>query len=206
MKLLNYNNILCISAHPDDAEYGMLGTIIKHLDTTFHMVCLGHGGEHDDSTGPARSRELWEIWNAVDNMQGYEPPFSIVDTVSESTLINYIESNINTQYDCVMIPPITDTHFEHRKLHDVGMALVRKNRAAVIEYKTPSTLNTWIPNLYVDIGTQLPVKVLLLQNFLTQTTSFYFEDSTISAFHIDYQCKKRGIDNVESFKILSSYI
>ena len=33
MKFLNYDKVLCLSPHPDDVEYGMLGTIMKYKDT-----------------------------------------------------------------------------------------------------------------------------------------------------------------------------
>ena len=33
MKFLNANKVLCLSAHPDDAEYGALGSIIKFNQT-----------------------------------------------------------------------------------------------------------------------------------------------------------------------------
>ena len=38
MKLLNLNRVLCLSPHPDDVEYSMLGTIIKHQDTIFDVL------------------------------------------------------------------------------------------------------------------------------------------------------------------------
>ena len=44
MKFLNFNRVLCLSPHPDDVEYSMLGTIIKHSSTTFDVLCLTKGG------------------------------------------------------------------------------------------------------------------------------------------------------------------
>ena len=38
MKFLGYDNVLCISPHPDDTEYSMMGTILKYWDTMF--TCL----------------------------------------------------------------------------------------------------------------------------------------------------------------------
>ena len=40
MKFLNYDRDLCISPHPDDVEYGMLGTIMKYKDTKFDIIVL----------------------------------------------------------------------------------------------------------------------------------------------------------------------
>ena len=54
MKLLNFNKVLCLSPHPDDVEYSMLGCIQKHSDTQFHLYQLAMGGDCDESTGAHR--------------------------------------------------------------------------------------------------------------------------------------------------------
>ena len=57
MKFLGFNKVLCLSPHPDDVEYGMLGTIMKHKDTKFDVVVLSQGGDFDDSTNKERQEE-----------------------------------------------------------------------------------------------------------------------------------------------------
>ena len=47
MKFLNLDKVLCLSAHPDDAEYGVLGSMIKFGDTQFDVVVLSNGGDFD---------------------------------------------------------------------------------------------------------------------------------------------------------------
>ena len=44
MKFLNCNKVLCLAAHPDDVEYGMLGSIMKYTDTKFDILVLSKGG------------------------------------------------------------------------------------------------------------------------------------------------------------------
>ena len=51
MKFLNLNRVLCISAHPDDTEYGALGSMIKFKYTQFDVVVLSNGGELGRKTG-----------------------------------------------------------------------------------------------------------------------------------------------------------
>ena len=51
MNFLNLNRVLCISAHPDDAEYGMLGSMVKCRNTKFDIAVLSNGGDYDDTTG-----------------------------------------------------------------------------------------------------------------------------------------------------------
>ena len=54
MKFLNYNKVLILSPHPDDAEYGVLGTMMKYKDTTFDIAVLSDGGDFDSSTTKSR--------------------------------------------------------------------------------------------------------------------------------------------------------
>ena len=53
MEFLNKKAVLCISPHPDDIEYGMLGSMMKCKDTKFHIVTLSIGGEFD-------KRKVWD--------------------------------------------------------------------------------------------------------------------------------------------------
>jgi uncharacterized protein YneR len=71
LKLLNYNKVLCLSPHPDDVEYGMLGSIAKFKDTSFDVVTLSAGGEFDKNGGFAsedRHVECENIWKSLKNL------------------------------------------------------------------------------------------------------------------------------------------
>jgi len=54
MKFLGLNKVLCLSPHPDDVEFGMMGTILKYYDTHFDILCLSSGGDFDNTTGQNR--------------------------------------------------------------------------------------------------------------------------------------------------------
>ena len=43
MKFLNLEKVLCLSPHPDDVEIGMMGTIFRHDETKFDILCLTKG-------------------------------------------------------------------------------------------------------------------------------------------------------------------
>ncbi len=69
-KFLNCDRVLCLSAHPDDAEYGMLGSWIQHGDTFFDVVVLSTGGDFDGSSGNSRLKECENIWDKFSNVKG----------------------------------------------------------------------------------------------------------------------------------------
>ena len=70
MKFLNKDNILCLSPHPDDIEYGALGSMLKYKDTKFEILVLSNGGDFDQSSGSLRKEECNTIWNKINNVNG----------------------------------------------------------------------------------------------------------------------------------------
>ncbi len=70
MKFLNFDKVLCIGAHPDDVEYGMVGSMYKFRNTQFDVLILSEGGDFDESTGKKRQLECEEIWNDIPNVSG----------------------------------------------------------------------------------------------------------------------------------------
>ena len=76
MKFLNFDKVLCIGAHPDDVEYGMVGSMYKFRNTQFDVLILSEGGDFDESTGKKRQLECEEIWNDIPkSIYPYGNPF-----------------------------------------------------------------------------------------------------------------------------------
>ena len=65
MKFLGFNKVLCLAPHPDDIEYSMGGTIIKHYDTYFDILCLTQGGDCDETTNFNRLDEVRDSWEST---------------------------------------------------------------------------------------------------------------------------------------------
>ena len=121
-------------------------------------------------------------------------------------LVHMIETKHDiSQYDLILLPPDEDTHHDHKKINVVGMALTRKERCGIIDYKTPSTLETWTPNFFSDITDFLDTKITQLHKFKTQAKHLYFTENVIKSFHTNYQCARRGLGYVEQFKIHRLY-
>ena len=227
MKFLNYDKVLCLSPHPDDAEYGMLGTICKYKDTKFDIVVLSQGGDFDKSTAKSRQDECKKIWEGIDNINGVFIESEFIKDKDEDGWVNVLENKFDiSSYDCIFTPSPLDSHFEHRMVSDFTYALVRRSKCGIIQYKSPSTLDTWIPNFFVDIsvlgnrnqedghsnGTHMLfmagiwyIKLNKLKLFESQQDKSYFEEEAIKSFHSNYQCSNRDMLHVESFKIIRGY-
>ena len=228
MKFLNYDKVLCLSPHPDDVEYGMLGTIMKYKDTNFDIIVLSQGGDFDKSTAESRQEECRKVWEHIDNIKGHFIKDSkFIKNKEEDEWINILENKFDiSSYDCIISPPSDDSHFEHKIVSSIPYALARRTKCGIIQYKSPSTLDTWTPNFFVDLNALVNrekenghrdetstlfmafiwyIKLNKLMLFDSQQDKTYFQEDSINSFHSNYQCSTRGLTHVESFKILRGY-
>ena len=209
-KFLNFNKVLCLSPHPDDVEYSMAGTVLKYKDTKFDILCMTHGGDFDSTTKVERLEEVRSSWSKTKakNYQLFFTENTFLRDLNEDAWVNYIEKNyIDTdKYDCIITPSEFDSHFEHRFVSELGWPLTRIKAISLIEYSSPSTLNTWIPNLYVDVKDFYKTKVKMLTSFKSQKDRPYFKKDTLDGFHTNFQCSKKGISKVEKFNIKQLFL
>jgi len=209
MKLLGFDKALCISPHPDDVEYSMLGTILKYPDTQFYLLQLAQGGDCDETTGTTRLKEVEDVWKITDtkNLTIVNTPYKFIKELSEDKWINLIESYLNNlgPFDSIFIPNETDSHFEHRFISWFGPALIRNNKISLIQYYTPSTQDNWDPNFYIDIEDQYHIKTKALKGFASQQHRYYFREDVLRSFHSDFQCAKKKIHFIEKYKIINLF-
>ena len=216
MKLLGYDKVLCLSPHPDDVEYSMSGTILKCIDTTFDILCLTQGGDHDKTTNSFRVDEVRDVWSTsnCNNVNLHFSDNKFLKEREEDAWVNFIETNFLkfNNYDCIMTTSQIDSHFEHKLICNLGPALTRglwPNRTSpisLIEYKSPSTLENWIPNLFIDIKDVYYIKLKMLQKFKSQQHHSYFDRAVLNAFHSNYQCAKKNMLITEQFRISQTFI
>ena len=225
-RFLNYDKVLCLSPHPDDVEYGMLGSIMKFKDTQFDVVVLSAGGDFDETCKENREGECRSVWENIDNLNGSFINKNFIKNIDEDEWVNLLESKYDmSSYECVFVPPTNDAHFEHSIVNRIVNPLTRRIKCGVIEYKTPSALDSWNPNLFIDLNAFSKrdtdghsaetrkmflaciwyIKLNKLKLFNSQQDKSYFKKASIESFHSNYQCSIRGLNNVESFKIIKGY-
>lgn len=209
MKLLGFKKVLCLSPHPDDVEYSMLGTILKHTDTQFYLLQLAQGGDCDETTGIERLKEVEEVWKKAkcNNIKIINTPFKFIKDITEDKWIHLIESHLKAEgpFDALFIPNQDDSHFEHRFIANFGPALIRNNKISLIQYYTPSTQDSWDSNYYIDISEQYFIKLDALKYFTSQQHRYYFTEDVLRAFHSDFQCSKKKLHYVEKYKIINLF-
>lgn len=208
MRLLNCKRVLCLSPHPDDVEYSMMGTIKKYRDTVFDIICLSQGGDYDNTTGESRHNEVVDVWgeDLSKNVNLIFSKYKYLKEKGQDGWVNYIETQIlNSEHDCLFVPTFEDSHFEHKFVNELAYPLARMCDLSIIEYQTPSTLDSWTPNIFVDITEQFEQKYEQLLKFQSQSTKWYFEKDLLKSFHSNYQSYKKGKKYVEKFKVKQMY-
>ena len=207
MKCLNFDKVLCLSPHPDDIEIGLGGSIIKYSDTQFDMLTLSGGGDFEGTGVDVREIELmnaWQVTNVNNILINVEPSLKPKNN-TEDFLVNTIETSYLNDHQAIFVPTYIDAHFEHRMTNRLAAALTRCKNISIIEYRTPSTLNDWIPNMYVDITNEYEQKLSMLSKFSSQQNKEYFKRDMLDAFHTDFQSSKKGNKYVEHLKIIQLY-
>ena len=218
MKLLNLDNVVCLSPHPDDTEFSLAGTALKYYDTTFFVMCLTKGGApgFDNSNENFNRRdEVNNYWNelGVENVIVKHSDCDYLTDKTEPEWINYIENIFFTKESFkekvntgLMIPTYEDSMFEHRFVSQLGHGLIRSYPISLIEYRTVSTLTDWNPNLIVNVTSEYIRKVDAMKCFESQDNKTFFKETLLQQFHTDYRMSRRGIRYCEQFKILENFV
>ena len=206
MKFLNFSKVLCLSPHPDDVEYSMLGTIMKYPGTQFELLQLAQGGDCDPTTNSSRLEEVKNVWekSKCKNININFTEHKFIKELAEDKWINKIENYLEN-INAIFLPNECDSHFEHRFISRFGPALIRNKNISLIQYYTPSTQDEWNPNLYIDIKNIYDLKIDALNEFKSQNHRYYFRKDVLRAFHSDFQCSKKGVHYIEKYKILNLF-
>ena len=167
---------------------------------------LSDGGDFDDTTTTVnRGSENRKIWNLFSNVNGWIGT-KFVKNQTEDYMVNLIENGMPSDTQTIVTTAQEDSHFEHRKVNNLGPALCRRNPLTLVEYRSPSTLNHWVPNHFVSLNKyQYNKKKLILKKFKSQQKAPYFNDDTIDDFHHNFLCSKKGLKVVESYRIVESF-
>ncbi len=198
-------DIIAFGAHPDDVEYGMSGTFGECDETEFFVIVLSNGGDFDKTTGNKRNSENENIWSKYENVSGILD-VGFVKSKHQDAMVNFVEQNMNGA-DTIVTTPSMDSHFEHQIVNNLGPALCRRSPITLVEYRTPSTLNHWTPNYFVKLSEEsYHKKKDVLKLFTTQQKAPYFDSETIDSFHHNFQCHKKGLSIVESYRIVESFL
>jgi len=166
-------NILAIGAHPDDIEFGVGGTMAKmakdgHNIFFFIMTLGGNSADHK-----AREEEAVEAANILGVKNVILGKVDSHQLTCDRKNIKLIEEAIDSiNPDIIYLPYPSDTHQDHRNITMCALSAARRF-SKIYFYETPTTLQDFIPQKYVDIGNHIFDKMRALRAHATQHTKYF---------------------------------
>lgn len=193
--------VLCIAAHPDDAEVGMGGTIAKHVerDDEVHILTCTLGGVHGDPATRLKEAQLGASTLGVKNerLHFLDYPIAELNRPSEdftSVLRNFID---DSNPDRVYVHSPHDYHQVHVTIGRTVLKLAASEtiRQLLCYEVLSSTSRDFKPDAFVDITRYIDLKVESILAHKTQSARLYTQPSVVrSQCNIRYAREKVGTD------------
>ncbi|MEE9176202.1 MAG: PIG-L deacetylase family protein, partial [Thermodesulfobacteriota bacterium] len=172
-------NILAIGPHPDDIEIGCAGTLIKYAQSGHNIFLLLVSKGEMGGEAEIRYKEQMkaaDIIGARDVFWGGFNDTELLDKGNE--IIHIVEEYIKEiQPDFIFVNFFEDTHQDHRTVNRSVLSAARYVRN-VMFYEVPTT-NNFIPNVFVDIGSVLDMKLEALKAHASQVMKTNIQDLSI---------------------------
>jgi len=172
-------NILAIGPHPDDIEIGCAGTLIKYAQSGHNIFLLLVSKGEMGGEAEIRYKEQMkaaDIIGARDVFWGGFNDTELLDKGNE--IIHIVEEYIKEiQPDFIFVNFFEDTHQDHRTVNRSVLSAARYVRN-VMFYEVPTT-NNFIPNVFVNIGSVLDMKLEALKAHASQVMKTNIQDLSI---------------------------
>lgn len=151
MKKDNLYNVLVVGCHPDDAELGCGGTIVKHIQrgdsVSVLILTRGEKGNHDPTLGECK-RALKTL--GVKRVIFGNFPDGYV--ASNQEVVNFIENVMKElNIDRVYTHDMNDRHQDHRNCGLAVSAAARKLKEVFL-FHGPSTNVKFEPHYFIEIS------------------------------------------------------
>ena len=200
--------VFAISTHPDDLEFGAFGTLYKYrkeMDLSIFICSLG--GMGDKTSGMIRLQESTSALELLGPTSSVSRKEVGVPRASYEDLVSVIENLIKTtDSKTILIPSFSDTHQDHRMIHEVSISAVRRANVNLLNYPVLSTNSEFHPTLFVDISKELEKKMEALALHKSQKDKYYMSKQYLEAFHSDRVAMLQGVRYSERFEVLRAFL
>lgn len=192
-------DVLAIGAHPDDAELGCAGTLIKHVAAgdrvTVLVVTMGE-------VGPGAVREREAEQRAAAEIMGVEVVFGRLPdceiSLHELELVHLIEDTLSTcGATAVYSHSVLDTHQDHRAVALATLGAARNCRR-ILCYDAPSSYS-FTPTVFTDITDTLEKKVAALQCHASQVEASAMVSADLVRTSAGYRGHQARVPAAEGF-------
>jgi LmbE family N-acetylglucosaminyl deacetylase len=192
--------ILIVSAHPDDAEFGCYGTLLKHFNSsdTITYLVLTLGG---DSGNPQVRREE-QLSTSLGIVHFGALKSAFLDNNSGREAISLIEKTIDlASPDIIYTHSSNDRHQDHRAVNRATLSACRFFKGQLYFYEGFSSLKRFRPNKFVDISDYFDQKLWVMRKFKSQASKFYMNPELITAVATFRAAQAGFLGRAEAFEV-----
>jgi LmbE family N-acetylglucosaminyl deacetylase len=193
--------VLCIAAHPDDAETGMGGTIAKHVDRKddVHILTCTLGGVHGDpATRMYEARRGASILGVKDEgLYFLDYPIAKLNRPSGEFTKALKDHVDELRPDRVYVHSPHDYHQVHVTIGRTMLMLAKSEliRQLLFYEVNSSTSRDFKPDAFVDITNYIELKVNSVLAHRSQSARLYTQPNVVkSSCNIRYAREKVGTD------------
>lgn len=177
-------NILIFSAHPDDAELSMGGTLLKLAQENNVIVVISSIPNDVE----ARIEEAKKIENYHKNIRSVFIQEGLGKQISnipmEKLVSNIDEIILRIHPDIIFTNWNHDAHYDHRILTEAVFSSCRNFKGDIIMYDIANlntyNINQFSPNFFVDITDYINEKKEIILNHKTQFHQSFHRDKWIN--------------------------
>lgn len=172
-------NILAVGAHPDDIEVGCGGTMIKYAQRGHNIFLLLISKGEMGGEAEVRYKEQMKAAEIIGARGVFWGGFTDTELLNRGNeIIHSVEGYIQEiQPSFIFVNFFDDTHQDHRTVNRSVLSAARYVRN-VMFYEVPTT-NNFTPNVFVDIGSVLDLKLEALKAHASQIMKTNIEDVSI---------------------------
>ena len=172
-------NILTVGPHPDDIEIGCAGTLIKYAQKGHSVYLLIMTQGEKGGEAEIRYREQGRSAEIIGAKEVFWGGFKDTELLGKGNeMIHTVEEYIDkVKPHFIFVNFFDDTHQDHRAVNRAVLSATRyvKN---VMFYEVPTT-NNFTPNVFVDIGSVLDLKIEALKAHESQVMKTNIEGLSI---------------------------
>lgn len=172
-------NILSLSPHPDDQEFGAAGTLIKYAGAghNVYLMVMTEGGM--GGVTETRKKEQEASARVIGAKKVFWGGFEDTKLPTNSDSIKVIEQVLaEVEPNIIFAPFHEDTHQDHRSLATITMSAAR-NHHNLMFFETPTTSPRFRPNVFTDVTDVLDRKMKSLEAHHSQMLKTNIADTNI---------------------------
>jgi N-acetylglucosamine malate deacetylase 1 len=200
--------VLVLGPHPDDMEFGCLGTILKlrEKNIEIHLAVFSMCEKSVPAGMPKDviKNEMTEVWKSLDfpekNLHIFNYDVRVFPQFRQEILEDLVRLRNEIAPDMVFLPSSTDIHQDHETLHNEGKRAFKFNM--LLGYEMPWNNFNFHADLFVTLsGEQVNKKIEMINKYKSQKHRAYSSNDFLKSV-LRIRGNQINAEYAEAFEVL----